>query len=551
MSKYELTFRRTKGSPVTSDEIDQNFRNIKWGHDDHDDTISSMLSNVTQLSSNEGDTTKYFEKIVLQLAENISQTNARNKILEDEIANLKNRLIELAEVTDKASSSFVESVIENDNTVYVGEKNIIGDIQTETVTDDQGNVVEENTYSENNRYSDVIETVEQVIAEKEDLGSGSPLTNIDYSEEIDFFNSEIERIRAKINDWYRSKGKPVYGIILTDSKYMTQEEIYTNRKAEYENLKQQEYKLDNNIWPFADKVVIDTYPYRYASSTQANNLAENETTPSWPISFVGISASSTKLTDYIGLKKANVRISPTLPSVYRNTIPVGILFSQQYSKYMYGMWDSSSILSQRVEREISAYNAVAQLPFWNEVKKYIVASNIYGLCSWMVPGTGSPAGTPAEDRIRQYPYAPDVTNEQFNILIEWINSKIDMLNLTTRLPDFNTPFTMDMIGHSTYENGFASAAWNNANIESDNQPEEYTADRQNEISFTNYFILFFQAYCKTSIGSIYNYMNSHIMDGTVYSNGWNTNITSDKLTGFPIWNGNEYNIREGAATILG
>ena len=43
MSKqYELTFRRTKGSPVTSDEIDQNFRNIKIGHDDHEKRVSSL-----------------------------------------------------------------------------------------------------------------------------------------------------------------------------------------------------------------------------------------------------------------------------------------------------------------------------------------------------------------------------------------------------------------------------------------------------------------------------------------------------------------------------
>lgn len=534
MSKYELTFRRTKGSPVTSDEIDQNFRNIKRGHDDHDKTLSSMLGDVTKLSTNEGDTTKYFEKIVLQLAENISQTNARNKILENEIANLKNRLVELAEVTDKASDSFVESVIENDNTVYVGEKNIVGDTQTEIVTDDQGNVVEENTYSESNRYSDVIETVEHIIAEKEDLSSDSPLIDIDYSAEIDFFNSEIERIRAKINAWRRSKGKPIYDMIhgmpIDLSLPNPQQQLYSLKKAEYDNLKQQEYKLDNNIWPFADKVAIDTYPYRYASSMQANNLKENETTPTWPTNFVGISASSEKLADYIGLKKANIRISPTAPSVYRNTIPVGILFSQQYSKYMYGMWDSNSLLSQRVEREISAYNAVAQLPFWNEIKSYIVNSNIYGLCAWMVPGTGSPAGTPNEDKIRQYPYAVDVTNEQFDILIEWINSKIDMLNLTTKSPNFNTPFTMDMIGHSTYENGFASAEWNNIRSEAGNMPDEFTANAFSESSFTGYFVWFFQTYGKTSIGSIYGYMNSYIMDGTVYNDGWNTTITSDKLS---------------------
>ena len=42
MSKYELTFRRTKGSPVTSDEIDQNFRNIKIGHDDHEKRVSAL-----------------------------------------------------------------------------------------------------------------------------------------------------------------------------------------------------------------------------------------------------------------------------------------------------------------------------------------------------------------------------------------------------------------------------------------------------------------------------------------------------------------------------
>ena len=42
MSKYELTYRSTKGSPLTPDEIDGNFRKIKNGHD-------TTVNNVTKL----------------------------------------------------------------------------------------------------------------------------------------------------------------------------------------------------------------------------------------------------------------------------------------------------------------------------------------------------------------------------------------------------------------------------------------------------------------------------------------------------------------------
>ena len=51
MSKYELTFRRTKGSPVTSDEIDNNFKTIQDGHtvnrlniDKHKDRLNGIDS---------------------------------------------------------------------------------------------------------------------------------------------------------------------------------------------------------------------------------------------------------------------------------------------------------------------------------------------------------------------------------------------------------------------------------------------------------------------------------------------------------------------------
>lgn len=42
MSKYELTFRRTKGSPVTSDEIDNNFKTIQDGLTSSDIRISKL-----------------------------------------------------------------------------------------------------------------------------------------------------------------------------------------------------------------------------------------------------------------------------------------------------------------------------------------------------------------------------------------------------------------------------------------------------------------------------------------------------------------------------
>lgn len=57
MSKYELVFRRTKGSPVTSDEIDNNFKQIKAGNDDHEKRIQDLegteKSFVTELKFNE------------------------------------------------------------------------------------------------------------------------------------------------------------------------------------------------------------------------------------------------------------------------------------------------------------------------------------------------------------------------------------------------------------------------------------------------------------------------------------------------------------------
>jgi hypothetical protein len=49
MSKYELTYRSTKGSPLTPDEIDTNFKRIKNGHDSIDNNVTKLdhVVNVT------------------------------------------------------------------------------------------------------------------------------------------------------------------------------------------------------------------------------------------------------------------------------------------------------------------------------------------------------------------------------------------------------------------------------------------------------------------------------------------------------------------------
>lgn len=52
MSKYELTFRRTKGSPVTSDEIDNNFKKIKTGHDGHEKRIYDLENSEQDFVTN-------------------------------------------------------------------------------------------------------------------------------------------------------------------------------------------------------------------------------------------------------------------------------------------------------------------------------------------------------------------------------------------------------------------------------------------------------------------------------------------------------------------
>jgi hypothetical protein len=52
MSKYELVFRRTKGSPVTSDEIDNNFKKIKTGHDGHEKRIYDLENSEQDFVTN-------------------------------------------------------------------------------------------------------------------------------------------------------------------------------------------------------------------------------------------------------------------------------------------------------------------------------------------------------------------------------------------------------------------------------------------------------------------------------------------------------------------
>jgi hypothetical protein len=86
MSKYELIYRSTKGSPLTPDEIDTNFKRIKNGHDSIDNSVTKLdqVVNVT------------YKNQIAGLSSQISQFEGRvstlrvdvDKLIDEGLANI-------------------------------------------------------------------------------------------------------------------------------------------------------------------------------------------------------------------------------------------------------------------------------------------------------------------------------------------------------------------------------------------------------------------------------------------------------------------------------
>jgi hypothetical protein len=85
MSKYELTFRRTKGSPVTSDEIDNNFKKIKTGHDGHEKRIYDLENSEQDFVTNP------------QLDNEVERLDGEVTRLDSEVTRLDGRIDEIGD----------------------------------------------------------------------------------------------------------------------------------------------------------------------------------------------------------------------------------------------------------------------------------------------------------------------------------------------------------------------------------------------------------------------------------------------------------------------
>jgi hypothetical protein len=135
MSKYELVFRRTKGSPVTSDEIDNNFKKIQDGHtvnrldiDKHEDRLNDIdginFDHKNRILVLETSTSDQEERLVVVEA-STSDQEERLVVVETSTVDQESRLIA---VEDKiledgfATQSYVDDAVANkDNTDEITE----------------------------------------------------------------------------------------------------------------------------------------------------------------------------------------------------------------------------------------------------------------------------------------------------------------------------------------------------------------------------------------------------------------------------------------------
>ena len=535
----KLTTRSSKGKVLSHNEMDENFE---------------ILSEVQSGNS------KAIETALLNLQIEVATLKTENSILRQQVNTNNNAILknsqEISTIGQQVSSlddslplstynpESVSNISEQENTLSPNEVTVV--INTITETNDE--TQEETTYKEV-EYVPVVSPItpqEQIsiptVSDPEDTTEDTePTTQFDYVTETEYLRNEVSRIRYKITgeNW---------GMIMREAIYETPAELhkrhvdqYLSAKSSYDFWVKREYDWDNRTGEFSQ---IDTYPYRYNTPPATPLYAypnNNSINYPWkyaayPPTFVDINADNTNLTNYIGVRSASTRITNSLVDQHVNDIPVGALFAQQYSKYMYGMWDENSELSVAVDREIQAYNALATLDIWDDIKRFIHSSNILGLFDWMNPDIHNPDGDPNFDYslVSLFNVLLNGSQETIDKLIEWANAKVAMLNLTTKKRNFATEFTSDIIS-------FQYGLFNRPNSYGIGQigqvltvvdHNEYVAEPAGETVYRNYLNQFGKTYGSSDyeMGTnvTFSKMNRLFMDGTVYSS-WNSTVSSRVL----------------------
>ncbi len=538
----KLTTRLSKGKLLTHEEMDANFE---------------ILSEVQSGNS------RAIETALLNLQTEVATLKTENSILRQQVNTNNNAIIrnaqEISTIGQQISSlddslpistynpESIDSISEKENTLSPNEVTI--SINTITETDEE--TQEETTYQEVEYVPAVSPIIPQeqisipTVSDPDDTTDDiEPITTFDYQAETELLLSEISRIKTKILGTNISYGI-VWGFLTPlDLTYPGEEnlkrmEIYQSTKATYDTWVLKEYDWDNRTGEFQQ---IDTYPYRYNISTpQYSNIREETINYPWkyasyPPTFVDISANNTTLTDYIGVRSASTRITNSLVDQHVNNIPVGVLFAQQYSKYMYGMWDENSELSIAVDREIQAYNALATLDIWDDIKRFVHSSNILGLFAWMNPIKESNYDGPTYNNL--------ITNtDHIDLLIEWANAKLEILNLVTKKSNFTTEFTWDII--STLSGGLLAerrtstgavpiGATSTAIYDQNYRvtPQNIDIQSPGTVAHIRYLNAFRQIYGYTDFhmgtNVTFSKMNRLFMDGTTYDS-WNSVVSNSKL----------------------
>lgn len=507
-----LTTRRSKGSALSHDEVDNNF-----------EIIAEIISGNN----------KTFDKMILDLQLEIHSLKEANAMLSQQVENLTQTL----ELEDDLV------IVENPTEVSF---EVVEVVTVDPVTDEE-------TISKEVVYSPIVPTVpvEESItnitvpdpiydpvtgdSDAEILENTDPTSDIDYSAEIQFMQSEIERISSKISDWHLTNtGSRVnYGIIW--DFHMDQRDNYLKVKDIYDSSLVTEYNIDNNLGKYKvvpteaspeEEMLSSHYPYRVFDHRPYYKQGFDSRWHWSQSGFLDITADDSKLSDFVGIKMARTRILPSLRPEHVNHIPVGILFAQQYSSRMFGMWDENSMLAQAVSREINAYNALVQLDSWDDIKGFVQTGNVFGLFGWLIPGASS-----WSDRVTSSP--------ESDAILEWANSKVAMTNLGNRFTRFDTEFTLDML-HRQHSDSDAVHSFNefiafaqtlSIPITVQNRATLRTFARTGS---TAEYLIYYLRYRNSStyVTGKDSGMNSLFMNGTIYSD-WGDTVSNSILYGEP------------------